>query len=141
MKHCPNPDCPHLLDTGLPAEFLEEIQVCSDCGTRLNWGEASEAVIPEPEPEAVVPWVTVATFTSALEAAVAKGRLEAEGIEVMFLDEHNANVEFLCFCGYDGIKLVVQEIDAPAAREILHADYSRVVPGDEPEMSPGGKEK
>jgi hypothetical protein len=133
MKYCPNPACPHLLDTGKAAEFLDEIQACSDCGTRLEWGEDGETVIPVSEPEVVEPWVVVTEFTSGYEAVIAKGRLESEGIEVMFLDEHNANSEFLCTCGYGEIKLVVREKDAPDAREILAADYSRVVPDDETE--------
>lgn len=132
MKHCPNPECPHLLDTGLPAEFLGEIQVCSDCGTRLEWGEASEAVIAGPQDETTIPWVTVAEFTGGIEATIAKGRLDAEGIEAMFLDEHNANTEFLCNCDCGEIKLVVRELDAPAAREILQADYSNAVPDETP---------
>jgi hypothetical protein len=132
MKYCPNPDCPHLASTSLPAEFLEEIQVCSDYGTRLKWGEADQAIISRLEPDSIVPWVVVAAFTSGLEATVAKGRLEAEGIEAMFLDEHNANTEFLCFCGYGEIKLVVREVDGPGARELLQADYSGMVPDDEP---------
>jgi len=128
MKYCPNPDCPHVIDVGSPAEFLEEIQVCSDCGTRLRWVEESQAAIPGSSPDAAVPWVLIATFMSSLEAAIAKGRLGAEGIGAMFLNEHNANTEFCCYWGNGEIKLVVKEADAPAARELLAADYSGMVP-------------
>jgi preprotein translocase subunit SecY len=35
MPFCPNPDCPHRKTTGKPAEFLEGITRCSDCGSFL----------------------------------------------------------------------------------------------------------
>ena len=35
MPFCPNPDCPHRKTTGKPAEFLEGMTHCSDCGSVL----------------------------------------------------------------------------------------------------------
>lgn len=36
MRYCPNPDCRHRISTGNPAEFLEGITHCSDCGSPLS---------------------------------------------------------------------------------------------------------
>ena len=36
MLFCPNPECPHRLKTGNPAEFIDEVTLCSDCGTALS---------------------------------------------------------------------------------------------------------
>ena len=46
MKHCPNTDCPHIARYDCVAEFLDTVEFCSDCGTRLLHGEAS----PPPRP-------------------------------------------------------------------------------------------
>lgn len=36
MPYCPNPDCPHRLSLGEPAEFNKGVTVCSDCGIKLS---------------------------------------------------------------------------------------------------------
>ncbi len=36
MPYCPNPDCPHRLSLGEPAEFNKGVTVCSDCGSKLS---------------------------------------------------------------------------------------------------------
>lgn len=141
MKYCPNPDCPHYLEIGKPAEFLDEIDLCSDCGTRLQWGDEREPILTQPEPEAVVPWEEVAVFSNDYQAKFAKGRLEAEGIEAVFLDEHNALLDFCCHWSDGGIKLAVRQEDAAAAREILNADYSQAVPEGELGPEPGDEGK
>lgn len=35
MKLCPNPDCPHRMKRGLPAEYLDRATDCSDCSCPL----------------------------------------------------------------------------------------------------------
>ncbi len=35
MPYCPNPDCPHRKRLGEPAEFNKDVDVCSDCGSKL----------------------------------------------------------------------------------------------------------
>jgi preprotein translocase subunit SecY len=35
MPYCPNTECPHRKKTGKPAEFMEGMENCSDCGTAL----------------------------------------------------------------------------------------------------------
>lgn len=47
MKHCPNRQCPFLLENNLPSEFRDDVEVCPDCGTRLAEGEAP-LIVPEP---------------------------------------------------------------------------------------------
>jgi hypothetical protein len=36
---CPNPECPHFLETGNPAEYVDGVLECADCGA---------ALVPEP---------------------------------------------------------------------------------------------
>ncbi len=36
MSFCANPECPHRKRTGKPAEFVEGITHCSDCGNKLS---------------------------------------------------------------------------------------------------------
>jgi DNA-directed RNA polymerase subunit RPC12/RpoP len=35
MPYCPNPDCPHRLSLGEPAEYNKGVTVCADCGSKL----------------------------------------------------------------------------------------------------------
>jgi hypothetical protein len=35
MKYCPNPQCPNMRRLRHPAEFLEHVTVCNDCGMAL----------------------------------------------------------------------------------------------------------
>jgi hypothetical protein len=134
MKYCPNQECPHFESTGTPAEFLDEIEICSDCGTRLVWGEVEEAIIGEPEP--VKSMVVIARFKDVYQAYLAKGKLGSEGIEAFFQDIHNANVEFISNFGYEEIKLVVAEADAQRALEILNEDHSQEFVDDKNDNEP-----
>ena len=132
MKYCPNLECPHRVDVGKAAEFLDEVEACSDCGARLEWRIESEAPIPGPGAEAAITWVDVGVFSDRYQAQFAKGRLEAEGIEAVFLNEHNANTEFSNYWGNGQIKLAVKEADVATARELLRCDYSGMAPEDVP---------
>jgi hypothetical protein len=44
MKHCPAPDCDYRHKHGAPAEFVDSVEVCSDCGAPLAEGPAPAAV-------------------------------------------------------------------------------------------------
>lgn len=35
MKYCPHLECPHRRNTGSPAELLDRVVVCPDCGSAL----------------------------------------------------------------------------------------------------------
>lgn len=61
--------------------------------------------------------VTVATFATTHEAAMARGLLEAEGIDAFLADEAMSRIYLSVITG--GIKLQVREEDAESARQLL----------------------
>ena len=65
--------------------------------------------------------VTVAIFVEPVEANLAKGRIEAEGIECFLAGEHFAGTYWLLSNAAGGVKLQVRESDAQRAAEILQA--------------------
>ena len=77
MKHCPNPDCPHLVRFGRISEFLDGVEQCSDCGTQLLAGDA-----PPPEPPSYHELVTIYTANDGVQAHLVRSALEANGIPV-----------------------------------------------------------
>ncbi|WP_437549550.1 hypothetical protein WME97_03545 [Sorangium sp. So ce367] len=44
MKYCTKPSCPHRLRTRSPAEFVDSMAVCSDCGTQLVAADSPEEI-------------------------------------------------------------------------------------------------
>jgi len=64
-------------------------------------------------------YLTVLTFTYAHEAAIVRGRLEAEGIESTLQDELTAQVYPFYSNAIGGVKLMVRESDLPKTMEIL----------------------
>lgn len=76
---------------------------------------AFESEAEEPE------LVTVRTFTNDLEANVAKGALEAFGIDCMLSrDDAGGQRPHLAFSG--GVRLLVRAEDAERAAEVLRTD-------------------
>ena len=69
-------------------------------------------------------WVEVASFHTIPEAAVARGRLEAEGIPCMVADEHLVQADWLYAIALGGIRLRVPAAQASRARCILATDHS-----------------
>ena len=61
----------------------------------------------------------VGTYSDAMAAHLCRVRLEAEGIESMLGDEYISAVYPLYTNTVGGVKLMVQEQDAPAARSII----------------------
>jgi preprotein translocase subunit SecY len=47
LAYCPNIDCPHRKRTGKPAEFMEGITHCSDCGTELVAASQENKSLPQ----------------------------------------------------------------------------------------------
>lgn len=45
MPFCPNPDCPFIKKIGRPAEYIDGIILCSDCGTPLS----EEEIVAKPK--------------------------------------------------------------------------------------------
>lgn len=69
---------------------------------------------PAPEPLAVA-----ATFSTSQEALLARGYLEAHGIEVFLADEHTVRMDWLYSNAIGGVKLKVWFSDLPRARNLL----------------------
>jgi len=127
MAWCPNPDCPHRVDTGAPAEFTEGTLQCAECGTPLS----PTAPVDAPPAESLaepVDGVTVATFRHQHEAEVARLRLGAEGIGATIVGR-------IVFPPSEGIELQVSPDTAVRARMILMQDEATTLPGEEPPPS------
>ena len=122
MKYCPNPECPHFESTGSPAEFLDEIRDCSDCGTRLINGEASDFKKQEPLP--ATPSVIIGWFREPSLAYLAKTKLEAEGITAFLFDEHLVNIQWLYSEAIGRVKLAVPKPEADEALKIITENNS-----------------
>ena len=67
---------------------------------------------------------TVATFDTIIDANIALGRLQTEGIVCWLADAHLVQTDILYSPAIGGIKLQVNDQDAEAARFILAQDYS-----------------
>lgn len=65
--------------------------------------------------------VTVASFTDAIAAHIARGRLAAEGIDAIVADEHVVWADWLYSNAVGGVKLRVAASEAPRARAVLQA--------------------
>ena len=68
--------------------------------------------------------VTVGVFDNMVDAHIALGRLQAEGVPCGLADEHLVQTDWLYSIAVGGIKLQVEEAYEQRAREILATDYS-----------------
>lgn len=66
--------------------------------------------------------VTIATFSSPPEAEIAKGKLEAEGVEAFIPDTAASSILALAQPAMGGIRLQVAVSDAERARDILEGE-------------------
>ena len=73
---------------------------------------------------------TIATFDTIIDAHIAMGRLEAEGIPCSLMDEHLIQMDMLYSPALGGIKLQVEPSYIDQARQILAQDYSDLIPPD-----------
>lgn len=69
---------------------------------------------------------TIATFENAIQAHVAKAKLESEGVDSYIRDEHTIGVNPLYTAALGGVKLQVEAQDADLARRILARDESEM---------------
>ena len=69
---------------------------------------------------------TIARYQYSSEAHIAKGRLEAEGIEVFMADSYTIDTDPLVSQAIGGVKLKVKKDDVIKAKHILNliADYA-----------------
>ncbi len=83
---------------------------------------------------------TVAAFDTLMEAELARGRLESEGIGARIIDGNTVGIAQHLSSALGGVKLAVAESDFPAARAILFApsalvdDAAAVTEHDEPPL-------
>jgi len=63
--------------------------------------------------------ITVAAFPDPAHAHIARGFLEAEGIDSEIADEHVVGIHWLYSNAIGGVKLLVPETDVARARELL----------------------
>lgn len=68
--------------------------------------------------------ITVATFDFWPHAEIARGRLQAEGIDCQLADQHLVQTDWLYSLAVGGIKLQVAEADLARAAAVLAQDYS-----------------
>lgn len=66
---------------------------------------------------------TVARFTEPYLAHIAKGRLEAEGVSAVVLDEHIVSMNWLYSFAVGGVRTQVLDSDLDQARLILKKDF------------------
>jgi hypothetical protein len=82
-KHCVNLECPALERDGVPAEYLDTLSTCSECGAELDDR-------PRPDTVAQVEYVDLVTIYVSVDptsAHLLRGLLEAEEIPVVVLGE------------------------------------------------------
>ena len=70
--------------------------------------------------------ITIATFSQAIEAHLAQGRLDAEGVESVIADEHTIAANPLYSTAVGGVKLQVREADVDRATAILESSFPRL---------------
>jgi len=68
--------------------------------------------------------ITVARFSLAIEAHIARAKLESEGIPAFVADEHTVTAQWLYSNAIGGVRLQVPDSCAEEAKEILTIDYS-----------------
>ena len=65
----------------------------------------------------------MASFREPYQAQLAKGKLEAEGIYAIVLDEHIVQINWNLSQAIAGVKVQVSEADLDGARELLRVEY------------------
>jgi len=68
-------------------------------------------------------FLTIATFTGPLEAYIAKGRLESEGITTFIIHKHHIWAEWWLSNALGGIKLQVFQKDGDNAQQIMQSHF------------------
>jgi hypothetical protein len=66
--------------------------------------------------------VTVATFLNTTQAALAKSRLESEGVQTFLADEHIVSTDWLLSTAVGGVRVQVESQNTEKAIEILNSE-------------------
>jgi hypothetical protein len=117
MKYCPNCE----------TEYLDTIEECADCKTRLIGEEALKTLLADREREAREVFVKIATVENKFEADVLTNTLKKECIPVMVRSFHDT--------AYDGIYIpqkgwgiiLVPAEDKDKAEEIITAVKNTII--------------
>ncbi len=83
-RHCPNPDCAGLIRDGAVAEFVDSVETCLDCGSRLEPGSGEIDREPGLEYNELH---TVFIAANVVQGHLVAGAIEAEGIPVYIKGE------------------------------------------------------
>ncbi len=95
VRHCPNPECGHRVDTGASAEYRSQVETCADCGSVLRHGPASRAPTVESPTQSAVDLgrtVTVAICRDPIQTQFAVGILEDAGIPHLIAGQSASSV-------------------------------------------------
>jgi hypothetical protein len=68
--------------------------------------------------------VTVAQFSSGMEAQLARTKLESEGIEAYLADEHMMSINPMYDFALGGVRLQTKSTDAEKALKILNNPFA-----------------
>jgi hypothetical protein len=135
---CPNPDCKHRLETGQPAEYVEGVTVCADCGATLvaELAEEPEPQAPGAEPEAdddePVEVERLAELTDPVKAGMLRSFLEQAGIASVVRAERRREGAGATFgASTRAAWLWVEAARLAEAREILEAVEAGAEPLDD----------
>jgi predicted RNA-binding Zn-ribbon protein involved in translation (DUF1610 family) len=77
----------------------------------------------------------VATFREAYQAYLGKGKLEAEGISSIVVDEYLVGINWMYSQAIGGVKLQVPEADYERAADLLKEDYAKDLEAMEQEIT------
>ncbi len=113
MKHCPDPECVHLKETGRAGEFRDDIVACSDCGTTLVEGEP-----PEINLHGQMSWTAIAEVPDPHAAHLVKSALAMEGIPSE-LRRSSKGAEGIVAGKPAAAEVIVPDHMAEAARKVL----------------------
>src|SRR4051812_46800017 len=89
MKHCPSVACPHRRAVGVPAEYLDAITICSDCGATLDEGSVPESAAMD-RPITKELWRRLAVTLLALPVLFALPWVSLPGVDTGAMGEYVA---------------------------------------------------
>jgi hypothetical protein len=105
------------------ADYAPGLERCHDCEVELEEGPPEPAAdLPASPPE---PLVTIASFTSPMQANILASRLEADGVQCFIADAETIGVHGLLAGAVGGVKIQVRESEATRAGAILRANTTR----------------
>lgn len=99
-------------------EYIDEIKVCPDCGTKLISNEDFEGHLVHPED-----WIIVYTCSEPYEAEMYKSNLESANIKTLIISQKDRN--YPTVGDMSVVKLLVRKKDQQEAVIIINDINSR----------------